>query len=144
MHCTKYFLGRLHQRAILTGCEYDELLAAARTLHTRSVLNKKLMDVINYKPSQLQESFADLLGHFESRLVHADEEALKTSGALSHTLKCKCFLGKKKIKQCFSILFWTNLNLGEEHQIETTKCLQKHVKNINYIYNYITIYKYIY
>ena len=86
MHCSEYFLGRLHQRAILTVPEYDELLVASRTLHTRSVLNKKLMNVINCKPSQLQESFADLLGRFESRLVHADEEALTLPGGLSYTL----------------------------------------------------------
>ena len=86
MQCSEEFLGRLRQRHILTDSEYDTLLGIAKSQPEQSVLNKKLMNVINCKPSQLKESFADLLGRFESRLVHADEEALTLPGGLSYTL----------------------------------------------------------
>ena len=68
MHFSEYFLRRLYQRHVLSCPEYDELLSTLVTKGVHLGLNKKLIDIINQKPRQLQELFVDLLLHHQAQL----------------------------------------------------------------------------
>ena len=71
MHLSEYFLSHLHKRHVISQLEYDEHLASLQSAQVHLTMNKKLMDVINLKPRQLQELFVDQLFRYEAQLFPA-------------------------------------------------------------------------
>ena len=86
MRFSTYFLRRLHQHNVLSSPEYEELMCSTQTLHAHSAMNKKLMDVINLKPRQLQELFVDKLFRYQAQLTMGDEEISPLSGWFKYKL----------------------------------------------------------
>ena len=68
MRLSDHFLRRLYQRHVLSSPEFDELLSSLETKRVHLTLNKKLIDVINLKPRQLQELFVDQLLQHQAQL----------------------------------------------------------------------------
>lgn len=81
MNCTESFLSRLLQRHVLTHPEWRELVEAAHSL-PRSSVNRKLIDMINLKASQVQTTFSDLLHRFQPHLLREDELGSDVEGQL--------------------------------------------------------------
>ena len=71
MRFSEYFLSRLYQCHVLSRPEYDKLLNSLQTERVHLKMNKKLMNVINLKPRQLQELFVDQLFHHQTQLFPA-------------------------------------------------------------------------
>ena len=68
MRFSDYLFRHLYQHHVLSCSEYDTLLCCFESERVHTTMNKKLIDVINLKPQQLQELFVAQLFLYQAQL----------------------------------------------------------------------------